>query len=260
MPKGLAVFFPFVIVIALVIGGAMFHVVPVGHRGIRVTLGRVHPEALQEGLAFKWPFLEAVIDYPIKQITQSSTATCFSSDLQTVTVSYSTLYRLPEQRVVELFQKFAGDPYTTLVEPRIQETLKEVTAAYRAEDVVKKREEVKNKVLGKLRTVLQELITINDLTINNVDLTAELEKAIELKQVMEQQALAKVYELQKAQRESEITIVNAKAEAESVKIKGEALQAAPEVIQLEIAKKWDGKTPNSVVVGAGGANVLLPLK
>lgn len=66
--------------------------------------------------------------------------------------------------------------------------------------------------------------------------------------------------LQKAQRDAEITIVNAKAEAESVRIKGEALTDNPRVVDLEIAKRWNGQSPQSVVISEGGANVLLPLR
>ncbi|NJK90644.1 MAG: hypothetical protein HC904_01705 [Blastochloris sp.] len=81
-----------------------------------------------------------------------------------------------------------------------------------------------------------------------------------MKQVTEQQALAKEYELQKARKEAEITLVNAQAEAQSVKIKGEALANSPRVVDLEIVKKWDGKAPQTVVTGQGGANVILPLR
>ena len=41
------------------------------------------------------------------------------------------------------FQEFAGEPFDNLIAPRIQEALKEVTATYSAEMIVKKREEVK---------------------------------------------------------------------------------------------------------------------
>jgi hypothetical protein len=91
-------------------------------------------------------------------------------------------------------------------------------------------------------------------------LTDELEQAIELKQIKEQEALAKEYELRKAKKDAEITVVNAEAEAKAVKIKGAALKTSPEVIELEIAKKWNGESPATVVVGKGGGNVLLPLR
>ncbi len=237
-----------------------FQVIEPGFRGVSVTLGTLKSEFIGEGLAFKKPFIEKIVSIPVKQITIASVAETFSSDLQTVIVKYSVLYRIPESQVVTLYRGYLGDPYEKLVEPRVQESLKEVTAAYRAEEVVKRRTEVKTKVLEKLRAALGDLIYIQDVTINNIDLSKELEKAIETKQVMEQQALAKVYELQKAVREAEIVIVNAKAEGESVEIKGKAIKAAPEVIQLEIVKKWDGRSPQTVVTGHGGSNILLPLK
>ncbi|MDX6767018.1 MAG: prohibitin family protein [Candidatus Methylacidiphilales bacterium] len=235
-------------------------IVPPGHRGVSVTLGKVDPVARGEGLTFKKPFMESIIKMPVQQITQGGTASSFSSDLQTVQVSYAVLYRIPETKVVELFQQYAGNPYATLVEPRVQEAVKQVTALYKAEELVKSREKIKQTVLGKVQQELAGLIDVRDIPITNIDLTDELERAIELKQVTEQQALAKEYELQKARKEAEITLVNAKAEAESVKIKGEALANSPRVIDLEIVKKWDGKTPQSVVTGQGGSNIILPLR
>jgi regulator of protease activity HflC (stomatin/prohibitin superfamily) len=98
------------------------------------------------------------------------------------------------------------------------------------------------------------------LAITNFDFTDELEKAIEQKTIREQEALAKHFELEKAKKDAEITYVNAEAEARAVKIKGEAIRLAPSVIQLEIVKKWNGVSPQSVVTGRGGADVLLPLK
>lgn len=235
-------------------------VVPPGHRGVSVTLGKVDPQAKGEGFTFKKPFIEEVVKVPVQQITVDGKASSFSSDLQTVDVSYAVLYRIPENRVVELFQQYAGSPYRTLVEPRLQEAIKQVTAQYKAEELVKNREKIKQAVVQKIQAELAGLIDVRDVPITNIDFSDELEKAIELKQVTEQQALAKEYELKKAQKEAEITVVNARAEAESVKIKGDALASSPRVIELEIVKKWDGKTPQTVVTGQGGANILLPTR
>jgi prohibitin 2 len=237
-----------------------FHVVPPGHRGVSVTFGKVNPLVRNEGIAFKKPFIETIVDFSIRQSTVEGHAGAFSSDLQTVQVAFKALYRLPEHRVVELFQQFQGDPYLSLVEPRIQEELKQTTAIYRAEELVKNREKIKNEVLEKVRVSVGDLVTINDLAITNFDFTDELERAIEQKTIREQEALAKNFELDKARKDAEITVVNAEAEAQSVKIKGEALKSSPEVIALEIVKKWNGVTPQSVVTEKAGANVLLPVR
>ena len=55
-----------------------------------------------------------------------------------------------------------------------------------------------------------------------------------------------------------MTLIAAKAEAESVKIRGEALKSSPNVIDLEIIKKWNGVAPTTVVTGSGGS-IILPL-
>lgn len=238
----------------------LYHIVPPGHRGISVTLGKVAPQELPEGITFKLPFVQSITNFPVLQLKAEGRAESFSSDLQNIVISYAVMYRVPERKVVTLFQQYRGDPYVTLVEPRIQETVKQVTALSRAEDLVKNRERMKDDILAKLRIAVGDLLQIVDLSIINIDLSAQLEQAIEQKVVREQEALAKSFELEKEKKQAEITIVRAEAEAKAVSIKGSALKSSPEVIQLEIAQRWDGKAPLSVSVGQGGANVILPMK
>ena len=246
----------------LLLGFQSFHIVPPGHRGISIFLGKVDPNARPEGIAFKWPFLESIRDFPIMQLKMDGRADSFSSDLQNMSIYFTVMYRVPETQVVRLFQQYRGDPYGTLIEPRVQEVVKQVTALSRAEDLVKNREKMKEEVLVRLRPAIGDVLQIVDLSLTNIDLSDQLEQAIEQKVVREQEALAKSFELEKEKKQAEITVVRAQAEAKSVSIKGEALKSSPEVIQLEIAQRWDGKAPLSVAVGSGGsgANILLPLK
>lgn len=246
-------------IVAIVVLADGWAIVPPGHRGVAVTLGKVQDDARPEGFTVKLPLLTGVRDMSVRQATSESEAQTFSSDLQTVVVKFNVLYRYPANRVVALFQQYEGDPYKTLVEPRCQEVLKQETAKFRAEDAVKSRDQIKREVLTRVREEIGDIIEIVDFVVNNVDLTDELEKSIEQKQIQEQLALAKAYEVQRAQRQAEITVIEAKAEAEAVKIKGEALRAAPSVIDLEIAKKWNGIAPLYVSTTDGGSNILLPL-
>lgn len=248
------------VVLLILMGTSCFHIVPPGHRGISVTLGKVDANARGEGLNFKKPFIEKIIDFPIRQQTVEGNAASYSSDLQTVQIAFKTLYRIPEGQVISIYQQYSGDPYLTLVEPRIQEELKQTTSIYRAEELVKSREKIKVEVLSNVKRAVGDLVHITDMAITNFDFTDELERAIEQKTIREQEALAKSFELDKARKDAEITVVNAEAEARSVKIKGEALRNSPDVISLEIVKKWNGVSPTSVVTGRGGADILLPVK
>ncbi len=251
-----------VVLVVFIFSLLCYKIVPPGYRGVSVTLGRVSPGAIPEGMTFKKPFIEDIVLVLVKQVKHDGKATCFSSDLQTVDIQYALMMRIPEKSVIDLYQQYSGDAYSALVEPRLQEAIKQVTSRYTADNLVKSRDQIRTASLNMVRGSVGHIVDIVDLNIANIDLSDQLEKAIEQKMVKEQEALAKVYELEKANKEAQITIVNAKAEAEAVKIKGEALLASPKVIELEIVKRWDGHAPSTVVIGgdsAAGANIILPI-
>ena len=89
---------------------------------------------------------------------------------------------------------------------------------------------------------------IADIVVNNIDLTAELEKSIEEKVVKEQRALAKVFEMQAAQKDADMVLIKARAEAESVQIRGAAVAKNPQVVVLEAINRWDGKAPQTLML------------
>jgi prohibitin 2 len=246
------------LVIILVAISSSTHIVPPGARGVLITLGQTNPNFKPEGLTLKLPFIQQVVNISVRQVTQQGRAPSFTADLQNVDVLYDVLYRLPEGKIVEIYRNYSGNVYDSLLLPRIQEAIKQVSSQYRAEDLVKNRETIKIKVIEHLRNAMDGLIIINDLTITNIDLTDELEKAIEQKTIAEQQSLKKNFELDIATKDAEIKRVTAKGEADAIKLQGDALRSAPDVIQLEIIRKWDGKAPQTVVTEKGGASIILP--
>lgn len=247
----------FVVVIAL--SSASFVVEP-GYRGVEVTLGKVSPVFKPEGFGWKAPFITHIVPVNIRQQTRELTADCYSSDLQQVKTDIKVLYSIPEASVVKIYQQFAGDPFDSLIAPRVQEALKEVTAMQSAEQIVKKREEIKTQALAAAQKKIGDMLVIADVVIQNIDLSRELETAIEAKMVQEQEAAKAKFTQQKSQIEADTAVIRAKGEAESIRIRGEALKLTPAFIELQIVEKWDGKAP--LVIngnGASGANILLPL-
>src|SRR5262249_503560 len=106
------------IIFALVVGSsATSYVVEPGTRGIKVTLGRPADQFLPEGFGFKAPFITTIVPINVRQKTQGVTAQCFSSDLQQIVMDLRVLYRVPEQSVVEIYRKYAGDPFDSLIAP-----------------------------------------------------------------------------------------------------------------------------------------------
>lgn len=238
------------------------YVVEPGHRGVQVTLGKVSEQFKPEGFGTKQPFISYVVPVPVRQQAREIPAECYSSDLQQVTVQLRVLYRIPETSVVRIYQQYAGDPFDSLIAPRVQEALKEITALQSAEQIVKQREGIKTHALKAARDKVGEILMIEDLVVENITLSKELEAAIESKMVQEQEAAKARFTQLKAQIEADTAIIRAKGEAEAIRVRGDALRDNPTLIQLQIVEKWDGKTPlvvGGAAAGESGANILLPI-
>ena len=247
-------------VIVVCIFSASF-VIPPGNRGVLVTMGKVSPIFAPEGFGFKPPFITNVLPISIRQQTKIANADCYSSDLQQISIGLKILYRIPENMVVKIFQDYSGDPFDSLVSPRVSESIKEVAALQSAEHIVTKREEIKAKALAAAKVKLGNLIIIEDIVIESVALSKELEAAIEAKMVQEQEAAKAKFVQQKAEIEANTAIIKANGEAQAIRVRGKALQDSPGLVQLQIVEKWNGISPLVVNTGGGGggANILLPI-
>jgi len=247
------------IVIVFGIISTATYVVQPGFRGVSVTLGKVAADFKPEGFGFKKPLLTRIHPISVRQRTRAMPAECYSSDLQQVKMEVHVLYRVPESSVVKIFQDYAGEPFDSLIAPRVQEALKEVAATQSAEQIVKRREQIKSRALELARRKIgAEFLIVTDLVIYNLALSPELETAIEMKMVQEQEAEKAKFTQTKAQIEADTAIIRAKGEAEAIQVRGTALKANPDFIKLQILQNWNGRSP--LVVGGSGAGVMISLE
>jgi prohibitin 2 len=257
-PRGMARFIGVAILIfcVLIMLASGSYVVHPGYRGVEVMMGKVSPAFKPEGFGLKAPMITSIHPISVRQQTAEDKADCYSSDLQQIHIELRVLFRIPESSVVKLYQGYYGEPFESLVAPRVHEALKEVTALQSAEQIVKNREQIKTRALEIARKKIGTLLVVEDIVIQNIALTKELEHAIEAKMVQEQEASKSKYFQQRAQIEADTSVIQAKGEAESIRIRGQALKENPAFIDLKIVDKWDGFTP--LVIG-GGDNLVLPL-
>ncbi|MBA4149134.1 MAG: prohibitin family protein [Verrucomicrobia bacterium] len=265
--------------ISFLIGGAILifilviaasqatQVVDPGHRGVRVTLGKVSPTFEQEGFLVKPPFITKIYQVSIRQQTEEVRSECYSADLQQVKATVRVLYRVPESSVVALFQEYEtnGDPFPSLIAPRVVEALKEVASTQSAEMIVQNREAIKLGALEAIRRKIGEnagsgpLVVIEDVTLSDLTLSSELNAAIEQKMTQREEAERAKFVQRRAEIEAQTAIIKARGDGEAIEIRGRALRENPAFIRLQIVEKWDGISPQ--VVGGKGesANVMIPL-
>lgn len=257
--------FGLIVIMTLLVGTCSFEVIDPGHVGVKVRLGKVQDQVYGEGLQFKTPLIEKFKEVNARQFTVKQVTECPTSDSQLVTSTYTVRLRINPATATQAVNKFSTEDsmFDSLVAPTADTRIKQLIVRMRAEEALAKREEVAVALQEVLQKEIPDVFLIEKVEVPDIKLSPELREAIERKQVGEQQALAKEYDLKRAKVEAEITIENAKAEAEAIRVKGIAIKENPSVVNLDIVKKWDGKTPETVVVGGdsdAGANILLPIK
>ncbi|MBL9187299.1 MAG: prohibitin family protein [Opitutaceae bacterium] len=250
-----------VLFLVLIAASASSYIIEPGTRGLKVTLGKTAEDFLPEGFGLKTPFVTSIVTVNVRQRTQTVKSDCFSSDLQQVKIDLRVLFRVPETAVVQIYREFAGDPFDSLIAPRVQEAIKEVTALLTAEQLVKSREDIKKKTLIAAKQKIGSLLVVEDIVVRDIVLSNELEKAIEAKMVAEQQANQARFTQMQTQVEAETAVISAKGEAEAIRVRGEALRQSPAFLRWKIVERWNGRSPMVVPGGpeGSGAALLLPI-
>ena len=244
---------------------SVFLTVPAGHRGVVLTFGKVSA-IMGEGLNARVPIAQSVVRMSVKTRLFSVEATAASKDLQDVATSIGLNYRLEPEKVGEVYRTIGLDYIEVIAHPLIQETVKELTAKYNAEDMILKRAEVKNALALVLAERLKERgIVAEVINITNFDFseafTASIEsKVVAIQRVLEAENKLRQIEVearqaeQKAKGEAAAIIALAKGQAVANKVLSESL--TPGILQYMFIQTI--KSSDKVVTVPGNMTLTLP--
>lgn len=225
-------------------------VVPAGNRG--VVFDQIHgvqQYALNEGVNFITPFIQKVILFDVRVQKDESEASASSKDLQMVSTKVALNLKLNPKNVFAVYQQVGPSYLQTIVHPAIAESVKAITAKYTAEELITRREEVKNGIAELLAHHLDKSnIELVNTYITDFAFSRGFSESIEAKQIAEQTALKAKRDLDRVRIEAEQKIASARAEAESLKMQKEAITT--NLLELRAIEKWDGVLP--IFSGSGG--------
>lgn len=289
-----------VLAVILVLVLTSFSIVGPTERGIKVTLGVADEEILGPGLKFKAPFFQKVQKYDLTPIQYASafnsvTDAAITLDKQSILVNFELFWRYDESKLYNVATRYkTRESLYQPISTSLKGIIKDCVGKKSINEITANQSQLTNEVMERLVNEISYLpILVDKFTITNIDWSAEYDKQIEetakLSQQVEQakqQALIVEAEAQKQVKEAQARLEAEKlnAEAEIAKAEGEATakkiradadayeaqkiaenQAAYSKqwqyeIDLEKAKRWNGKEVPDAAYIVPGTGAVVPLK
>jgi regulator of protease activity HflC (stomatin/prohibitin superfamily) len=266
------------LIIASLIAGS-FTTVPAGHRGVVIRFSAVTGRILDEGLQTKLPFIDSVVKMSVQTQKYEADSSAVTNDLQDVSTTIALNWHLDPGMVAEVYRTLGLEFIDRIAAPAIQETIKQVTAKFNAEDLILRRDEVKTAITNSLSNRLFERGIITEtVSITNFQFSETFTAAIEAKVAAEQAVLEATNKLERvkveaqqreaeAKGEADARIAKAIGEAEYIRVVTEAQVSAnqaiaetltPEILQYILLDRLGEDIKIMVIPSGQGLDLVLP--
>lgn len=237
---------------ALTIICSFFVIVNPGQRGVLMKFGEVQPEILSEGIHPVLPIVNTVEKLSVRVQNQEISTEALSKDLQNVHTDVALNWHIAPEKVNLVFQQVGNQQAIVhrIINPAVKEVLKAVMARYTAEEIITTRTEVKAEVDRALTSRLGTYhLDIDDISLVNIQFSQQFNKAVEAKQIAEQEAKRAGFLAMKAENQAKAKVNLARGEAQSHQLIVKSL--TPAILQRQAIAKWDGRMP---WISAGGGD------
>ena len=266
-----------VVVAAVTLFFSMFVSVDSGHVGVVTVFGNVEPEPLYNGLRIVMPWKD-VRQMSIQILKHEGKCDAVSIDIQAVHTVMAINFSIRPDKAPELYRSIGLSYETAIIDPAASEVLKANTAIHAANDILQQRQKIKVDVQTGLTVWLAKYnIDVREVSIKDIRFNQDFERAVEQKQIAQQVAQQKKYEVEQAVQAANAKVAQQRGEGDAAKAKADGDAAAlritgtaqaeynrnvaasltPVLIQRVYLDKWDGKLPQYML--GGGANILLGL-
>jgi prohibitin 1 len=188
-------------------------------------LSGVKEDVISEGTHFLIPWLQRSIIFDVRTKPRNIATTTGSKDLQMVSLTLRVLHRPNVKALPKIYQNLGAD-YDERVLPSIgNEVLKAIVAQFDAAELITQREAVSERIRNDLTLRAAEFnIALEDVSITHMTFGREFTKAVEQKQIAQQDAERARFIVERAEQERQANVIRAEGESESADAISKAIQ------------------------------------
>ena len=265
-----------ILIVVVIVVMMAFRTVDTGTVGLLQTFGQIQEVTLTPGMHLVNPISDTIIPMSIQIQKEEQKASAASSDLQDVATTVVVNYHIDPQSAVDIFKNIGLAYPDKIIDPKISEIVKSVSAKYKAAQLITQRETVRSQIQDQLFESLKPYhLIVDGVAITNFEFSPQFTKTIEQTVVAQQELITQQNQLAKvkvdaqqrvaianatktanileAEGKSEATIINAKGEADAIRLVQQQLLNSPNYIDYFKVKVWNGKLP---IVSSDATNIL----
>jgi regulator of protease activity HflC (stomatin/prohibitin superfamily) len=260
---------------------------------ITANQGGIRPDPLTAGIHFVIPFIERVERYTILrqtytmsavgtegQVTGDDSIQVRTKDGQQVFIDASVIYAVDPNKAVDLYRTWKMGYEDGLVRPQSRGVIRDISSQYGIEEIVSsKRADMERQITDQLTKIFSDNnLILQDFVLRNIRFSDEYAKAVEQKQIAEQQAQQAKFVVESKKQEAEqarqtaqgaadaaviaaegaakARILQAEAEAKALNLVAQVLKDNPSLLQYQYITKL---SPNvSIMLVPSNAPFILP--
>lgn len=182
------------------------------------------PEPKGEGTHIKIPFIQYPTVIDIRSTPRVISSLTGTKDLQQVNISLRVLTRPHEDHIPQLYSELGENFYDRILPSLGNEVLKSVVAQYNADQLLTTRDKVSRQIADELRSRARQFnLTLDDVAITHLTYGHEFTRAVELKEVANQEAERSKFVVMMAEEEKKADIIRAEGESEAAKLISDAI-------------------------------------
>lgn len=193
----------------------------------------VQQQVVGEGTHFLVPWLQKAIVFDVRTKPRNISSNTGTKDLQMVSLTLRVLHRPDVPNLPVIYQNL-GQDYDERVLPSIgNEVLKSIVAQFDAAELITQREVVSARIRQELSERAKEFnLKLEDVSITHMTFGKEFTKAVEQKQIAQQDAERAKFVVEKAEQERQASVIRAEGEAEAAEFISKALDKAGDGLLL----------------------------
>jgi regulator of protease activity HflC (stomatin/prohibitin superfamily) len=231
-----------------------FVMIPVGHTGVILDRGRgVLEKTLDTGLHLKVPFWQKITAMTTQLQTYTMSGVkgegnfykddsieALTKDGQKVEIDITVQFRLQRKNAPYIYQEVGLDYVDKIIRPASRSVIRNIITGFNSKELFQletraKAQKQMNEQMSK--NIASKKLLLEDVLLRNIKFSDIYLNAIEEKQIAEQKIQKAEFEKQESEITKQKKIIEAEAEAESIKLRGQALKDNPSVIQLNMIEK-----------------------